>query len=121
MPVPISTDLRARVVASWEAGEGTQQEVADRFKVGVASVRRWVARQRRTGSLEPTSPDRSQQERLVDDAGAVVLADLVSAHSDATEEELADMYAEETGKVASRSTINRELKRLGLTRKKRRS
>ena len=37
MPAPISQDLRNRVVAALEAGEGTQVELALRFAIGEAS------------------------------------------------------------------------------------
>ncbi len=34
MPRPHPKELRSRVVAAYEAGEGTQEELAVRFKVG---------------------------------------------------------------------------------------
>jgi hypothetical protein len=40
MPVPISTDLRLRVVDEYENGDESFVEVGVRFKVGEASVSR---------------------------------------------------------------------------------
>ena len=40
-----SLDLRERVVAAVREGEGTQKEVAKRFKVGVSTLKRWLSRE----------------------------------------------------------------------------
>jgi len=34
----ISMDLRKRIVETYDAGEGTRQEIADRFKVSIHMV-----------------------------------------------------------------------------------
>lgn len=121
MPALLSIDLRSRAVAAWEAGEGTQAEIAARFHVGEASIRRCVARKRRSGSLVPKVPDRSGVARLIDADGERHLRALVEEQADASEEELTARLVEVTGVVLSRSTVNRALRRMGLTRKKRRS
>ena len=53
MPAPLSIDLRQRIIKAYEAGGVTQQQVAERFDVGIASVVRLLARKRATGGLEP--------------------------------------------------------------------
>jgi len=50
---PHPQELRARVVAAYEAGDGSYQLIGARFSVGEASVKRWVHRKRRTGALIP--------------------------------------------------------------------
>lgn len=117
MPAPISPDLRSRAVEAWLGGEGTQREIAERFLVGEASVRRWVALLRRTGGVTPKEPELSNLPRLVDQVCDGVLRELVAEHPDATEEELTDLFAERTDKHPSRSTIHRALRRLRFTRK----
>jgi transposase len=47
-------ELRIRVVAAYEAGEGSYSVVAERFAIGEASVKRWVRLKRRSGELSPT-------------------------------------------------------------------
>ena len=49
-----SVELRIRVVGAYESGVGSYPEVAARFDVGEASVRRWVRLQRRHGDVAPT-------------------------------------------------------------------
>jgi transposase len=46
----ISMDLRKRIVESYDAGEGTRQEIADRFKVSIHMVK-LLSQRRKLGSL----------------------------------------------------------------------
>lgn len=45
--------LRTRVVLAYEAGEGSYATIAIRFQLGTATVKRWVAQQRREGHVRP--------------------------------------------------------------------
>lgn len=51
MSAPYSEDLRMRVVAAYEAGEGTQAEIAKRFKISTTTVKRYWQRYMKTGSF----------------------------------------------------------------------
>jgi transposase len=51
---PYSVDLRQRVVDAYAQGEGTIDQLAERFSVSPSSVERWVRRHRATGSVVPT-------------------------------------------------------------------
>ena len=68
MPSPYSKDLRERVVAAYESGAGDQVEVAHRFSVGEATVRRWWALKRKSGSVAPKTPAASRPYRRALDA-----------------------------------------------------
>ncbi|MGZ3390119.1 MAG: helix-turn-helix domain-containing protein, partial [Isosphaeraceae bacterium] len=50
---PYSMDLRERVAAAIDAGEGSQRQVAKRFRVSVSFVTRLVQRRRDAGTLAP--------------------------------------------------------------------
>lgn len=50
-----SIELRQRVVAAYESGEGSYVSLAERFALGVATVKRWVTQFRRKGHLEPSN------------------------------------------------------------------
>lgn len=54
MAEPYPMELRVRVVLAYEEGEESYPEVGERFGVGEASVKRWVARHRRDGDVAPT-------------------------------------------------------------------
>jgi transposase len=53
-----SVDLRSRVMAYIEAGH-TQEETSKIFKVGTATIQRWLALLLETGSLEKRPLNRS--------------------------------------------------------------
>jgi transposase len=53
MAEPYSIELRERVVRTYETGEGSYREVAERFAVGEATVKRWVSLMRKRGTVGP--------------------------------------------------------------------
>ena len=50
---PYSMDLRKRVAAVIDEGEGSQRQVAKRFRVSVSFVTRLIQRRREAGTLAP--------------------------------------------------------------------
>ena len=90
MPAPLSLDLRNRIVAAWENNEGTWDEIAERFAVGVASVDRLVS--------------------LIDNDGLKVVARLLAERPDLTDEELPYFCEQETKIRVSRPTIGRAVR-----------
>ena len=120
MPAPYSTDLREKVLAALDAGVGTQAEVAVIFGIGVATVRRWAARQRR-GELPATHPGPRPGSRSYNAEALAQLRALVAARPDGSYQDYTDWMAEEHGLVTSRASTGRALRQLGLTRKKRRT
>ncbi len=118
MPRPISVDLRARVVAAHRAGQGSYAKLSELFRVGEASVSRWLRRDRE-GSLEPKPlPGRAPK---LDERGRTVLRALVDADSDATLAELVERLRTEIGVVLGVSTLHKTLVKMGITRKKKTS
>ena len=111
-----SMDLRERVVAACDRGEGTRAEIAKRFRVGVAWVYRLLQRRRDTGSIEP-KPHGGGQTPAFDQAAAERLRRAVADRPDATLEEL----REAVGVACGTSAVHRALEKLGLPRKKSRS
>ena len=117
----ISVDLRERAVNAYENGEGTYQEIADRFCIGRTTLCDLVRLSRYANTLEPIKDKRPRSDRKVDEAGEERLRALVTATPDATEKELVDAYNAGVEKPISRSTLGRILRVLGLSRKKRAS
>lgn len=111
-----SMDLRERVVAACDRGEGTREEIAKRFRVGVAWVYRLLQRRRETGSIEP-KPRGGGQKPAFDPPAAERLRQAVADRPDATLEEL----REAVGVACGTSAVHRALEKLGLPRKKSRS
>lgn len=114
MPAPISMDLRVRIFEARQAGESTA-EVAERFDVCPAFVRRLLQRHRQTGTLARSSARRGPRPRLTGHEDR--LRELVARQPDLTPAEIRDRF----GWRVSALTVWRMLRRLGLTFKKSRS
>lgn len=117
MPAPLSDDLRRRIVAAYQAGEGTLREIAERFQVGSASVTRLLRLERETGSIEPKTYTRTAETRVRAE-DIPLLKSWLSENPSLTQDELARRYERETGRAVSQRTISRVLSQAGITRKK---
>ena len=118
MPRALSMDLRRRIVEAYAGGGVSQEEVAQRFDVGVATVVRLWAKRRDGKSLEPKGWT-PRPSPVATAAALDALRDLVADESDLAQWQYADRLRESMGIVVSRATVGRMLKKLGLTRKKR--
>lgn len=113
----ISTDLRRRLVAAYDRGEGTYAEIARLFGVGEATVSRVLRRQRERGSVEPDGHGGGMPARISDEE-LPALRELVLAAPDRTVEELRREWRRLRKTVLSRSSMLRALRRANLTWKK---
>ena len=118
MPKPLSQDLRIRIMAAYEAGGVTQQQVADRFEVGVASVVRLTWLKREQGHLRPGVGGPGSTARSIDAVGEELLRSMLKEEPDLTREELVDRLHERSTCQTSASSVGRTLERMGFTRKK---
>lgn len=114
-----STDLRERAVHSVESGDCNIPEAARRFTVSEASLERWLAQQRATPSCAP-QPRGGGVPRVLAAAEAVIRA-AVTEQPDATLQELCDRVAQDCKIKSDPSMMCREVARLNLPLKKRRS
>jgi transposase len=117
MPRAYSIDLRQRVLVAHEAGEGSQAEVARRYRVGERTLSGWLKAARAEGRRGP-KPRGGGRAPLGGEA--TTLATLVAERNDATLAEYADRLVERTGVRRSLAAVCRALQALGLVRKKRR-
>ena len=108
---PFSDDLRLRIHEARQAGESTF-EVADRFGVSTAFVRRLQQRFRLTGCLASRPHGGGCAPKLAGREGDLRRA--VAERPDATPAE----HRESLELPASRVTVWRAMRRLGMTRKK---
>jgi transposase len=96
----------------------TDQEAAALFKIGEATVRRWERLKRETGALERRPGGGGNPPRIAPEQYEVVRA-IVGQQPDLTDQEVAWEFHRRTGRSVSRSSVNRVLLKLALTRKKR--
>ena len=114
---PYSPDLRRRVLAAWDAGVETLEEVAERFGVSVSFVTKLLGRWRDTGSLA-AKPHAGGFASAVDEGALDALASLVREQPDATLAELRDRLAARCGVSVSVPVVCRAVAALTLPRKK---
>jgi transposase len=110
---PYSLDLRQRAIAAVDAGEGSQPEIAARFRVSVSFITRLRKRRRRTGSVAPASHGGGHPPAL-DQAGREKLRQSVRDQPDATSQERAQRLGVPCGRMA----VFRTRRKLKITRKK---
>src|SRR5688500_7357560 len=110
MPRAYSADLRERALAAHEAGEGSQTELAQRFRIAARTLSRWLRAARMEGRREPR-PRASGPGPLA--GQSAVLAELVAEQSDATLTEYADRLAARIGIRRSLAAVCRGLQPLG--------
>ena len=114
-----SLDLRKRVLAAVDGGL-SRTEAAKRYQVGRATITEWVKLRRETGSLVARQPP--GRPRTIALADHEALRTQLSAQADASlARHVANWRAEHPSQPLSTTTMSRAIRRLGWTRKKRRS
>jgi transposase len=111
-----SLDLRQRIVATYDEGKWTQEEVAKRFRVSLGMVKKLLQQRRRTGEIEARHRFSGRKARLMPERGKE-LKGLVAKEPDITVAEIKGRL----GLACTIPAIHQVLVKLGLTYKKRRS
>jgi transposase len=117
MPAPLSVDLRQRILAAYEAKEGSQRQLAERFKVSLSCIRDLMRHYRATGTVQPKPRGGGAVAKLGSQQLPIVEA-LVKAQPDALLSELCERFAQQTGVEVSVSTMQRAVCKLNLSVKK---
>ena len=107
-----SGQIRQRAIEAYEAGLGTQAEVAKLYGVDVSTFERWMQRYRQTGRAAPLP--RGHNPAALDNSRMLQLDALVEQTPDATLEQLRSALGVDCSIVA----IHNALKRLGYGYKK---
>jgi transposase len=110
---PYSHDLRERVAAAVDHGEGSQREISRRFRVSLSFVVRLLQRRRDTDSLDP-KPHGGGPPQALGPEEQQRLDELIRQQPDATLEQL----RQRGGFTCSLTTLWRALRRRDLTLKK---
>ena len=107
-----TTEVRARAIAAYEAGNGSQAEIAKFYGVDISTFQRWLQRYRQTGRAEPLP--RGHNPPALDEEQILELGRLLQETPDATLERL----RESLGVTCSIVTIHNTLERQGYRYKK---
>ena len=103
-----SNDLRQRVVAAYDAGDETQEQVAARFAVSTSWVRKILRQRRAVGSIDPR-PHGGGHAPAFDGAAEAKLRQAVREDPDATLEETACLPPSASRSPPHRSTSGRAM------------
>jgi transposase len=110
---PYSMDLRERVAAAVDNREGSQRQIAQRFRVSLSFIVRLLQRRRKAHMLAP-KPHGGGPAPALSPQDQQRLRQLIDEQNDAT----LDQLKQRGGFRCSLTTIWRTLRRLGLTYKK---
>ena len=110
---PYSLDLRERVAAAVDHREGSQREIARRFRVSLSFIVRLLQRRRKTDTLAP-KPHGGGARPALSRRDQQRLRRLVEKHNDATLKKL----KQQGNFSCTLTTIWNTLRRLGFTYKK---
>jgi transposase len=116
MSEPHPPELRERAVQAYESGEGSYPQIAARFAIGEASVKRWVHLKRALGSVAPKRKRGGTPSMIT----AESIARLIAKLRDPTAGELTAEYnkVRRGGSRVHVSSIKRALHRHGYAVKK---
>jgi transposase len=114
---PYSSDLRRRIVAAYQNGEGSIRDLAERFHVAPNTVQNYLRRVRATGDVAPCAHGGGARRR-VDEAAEQEVCALLEEKSHSTLAELAEGLERRAHVHVSVSTMYRTLRRMEITRKK---
>jgi transposase len=112
-----SDDLRRRFLSAYEQGEGTLEELAERFVVSLAYGKKLRRQLQRTGQMERVEQRRGTPRKLLDQPREQLRHWLI-AIPDLTLDQLQQKLDEDCGVKISRAQVARALKRMGLRLKK---
>jgi len=116
----ISVDLRQRAVQAYESGAGSLREIAGRFLIGEASLKRFLRLKRETGDVKSNKRHGGGTPPKIPGPELPKLAEVVAQKPDRTITEFRQEWYQQTGVKASHATMVRALQRANLTFKKKR-
>jgi transposase len=112
----LSIDLRERIIRAYDRGDGTRQEIAERYNVSLGMVKKLLQQRRHTGDIAPRHRFSGAKPKITA-RHQQQLKRLVRNHPDMTLEELRDAI----GVDCTLQAIHYVLEKMGLPLKKRRS
>ena len=116
---PYSDDLREKIIKAWLKKDDSVTNIARRFDVDRATAKRYIKRYKETGEMSRKRLARSYNVK-VDIQADIFLSQQVKKKPEATLEWLRDQMGKKLGIFVSTMTISRHLKKIKLTRKKKR-
>lgn len=112
----LSLDLRERIVAAFDRGDGTRLQIAERYNVSESMVKKLLKQRVKTGNIGNRHANSGRKAKITPDHEKL-LRKLVKGQPDLTLAELRDALDLDVTQQA----VHYALERMGLSLKKRRS
>ncbi len=112
-----SVDFRKKILESYLQNEGTNQEIAERFKISISTVKRIGQRYRETGKIELYLGNIGHYSKVDNDAKEVLI-NIIEEKPDLTLEEIRQKLQERCQILVTAQAIHYILKNLKITYKK---
>ena len=113
---PYSLDLREKIIRTYEAGNTSIRQVAERFQLSKNTVQSLLKRKQATGTVKPAPATGGKVSQLAGYEQGI--AEMVETHRDYTLAEYCEYWQDNTGVRVSESTMCRFLQKQQLTIKK---
>lgn len=117
MPKPYSHDLRKKVIEEIQEGLYSKPEIAQRFRISSSFIYNLWSRYETTGCYK-AKPMGNTTPPKVDETGSDHIKEWLANEPDLTLNELCDKYDEHFGITMGKSSMDRALKRMNITYKK---
>ena len=118
MPQAYSLDLREKAVSAYENGEGTQEEIAMRFSIGLRTLQEWLTLKEATGSVEAKEYIYRGRRPVIGENGSEFIKKIIQEKPDTLISEIQSSYKKKFKVEVAQSMVSRALKKLNLRRKK---
>lgn len=112
-----SIDLRRKIVELHKEGKISQRKLAQQFHVALSFIEKLLKQEKETGNIEPKKRTEQTPTKLTPEQ-IKVLDQLVEEYNDATLDELSQLLEDRIGVLISRVTVDRMLRKLNLTFKR---
>ncbi len=113
-----SEDLRNIIIEAWKNNIGTHQQIADQYSVSRSTITRLIRLYRETDSVISKPIYKERKPRKFDLKNADELKILIGQKPDIKLKEISAFYLKSFNIELSLSTISRQIRKLGFTRKK---
>jgi transposase len=117
MAAAYSIDIRQKILSAWQNKEGTQRELAARFKVSLSFISEFFRQYRETGKITP-KPQGEDRRSKIKGKEEELLKKIVTEQSDIYLREIQATRKDQREIEVSISSLSRTLKRLNLRRKR---
>lgn len=112
-----SVDFRKKILEAYLNDWDTNQEIAERFKVSISTVKRIGQRYRKTGKVELYLENIGHKSK-VDENAQNILKEIIQEKPDSTLEEMSQALQERCHILVTAQAIHYILKNLKITHKK---